>query len=35
MSDDLVAALRAILGRLGALGVDWMVVGSVAGLLPW
>ncbi|MEJ7729608.1 MAG: hypothetical protein WKG00_10355 [Polyangiaceae bacterium] len=32
MSDDLVAALRAILERLGALGVDYMVVGSVAAL---
>ncbi len=32
MSDDLVATLRAVIERLEALGIDYMVVGSVAAL---
>jgi hypothetical protein len=32
MSDDLTATLRAILDRLGELGVPYMVVGSIAAL---
>lgn len=32
MSDDLAATLRAIIERLSALGVEYMLVGSVAAL---